>query len=144
MARSRRAYLLAVALMVGVLLAFAGVASAAAIDTLKQPPFPPTNVSLFDPAVYSAAPPMVPAGTRANDEATLRSQLKALLDKRFGAGTTQVTQGLATFDAASTKEIVPHPRLRAALVSLKGTIGEPAISGVLSGFYGEVRFGTTP
>jgi hypothetical protein len=142
MAITRRAYLLALTLMAGLLMAFAGVASATALDTLKQPPFPPTDVSLFDPAVYSDAPPLVPAGQTANDEATLRKQLKALLVKRFGSGSSQVSQGLAKFDAASTKRIVPHPRLRAALVALKGTVGNPAINGVLDGTYGKVVFGT--
>jgi len=74
----------------------------------------------------------------------MRNQLKALLVKRFGSGSTQVSQGLAKFDAASTKQIVPAPRLRAALVSLKGTVGEPGINGVLSGTYGRVYFGTPP
>ena len=59
MAISRWACLLT--LMAGLLLAFAGVASATVLDTLKQPPFVPTNVSLFDPAIYSEAPPLVPA-----------------------------------------------------------------------------------
>jgi hypothetical protein len=126
MAISRRAYLLALTLMAGLLLAFAGVASATALDTLKQPPFPPTDVDLFDPGVYSEASPLVPAGETANDNATLRKQLKALLVKRFGSGSSQVKQGLAKFDAASTKRIVPHPRLRAALVALKGTVGQPS------------------
>jgi hypothetical protein len=51
MAITRRTYLLVLTPMAGLLLAFAGVASAAALDTLKQPPFPPTDGSLFDPAV---------------------------------------------------------------------------------------------
>jgi hypothetical protein len=70
MAITRRAYLLALTLMAALLLAFAGVASATALDTLKQPPFPPTDVSLFDPGVYSEAPPLVPAGQTANDTLT--------------------------------------------------------------------------
>ncbi len=45
MAISRRAYLLMVlTLMAGLLVAFAGVASATALDTLTQRPFPPTDV----------------------------------------------------------------------------------------------------
>jgi hypothetical protein len=138
---TRRAYLLALTLMAALLLAFAGVASATALDTLKQPPFPPADVDLFAPQVYSEAPPLVPAGQTANDETTLRKQLKALLIKRFGSGSTQVSQGLAKYDAASTKAVVPSPRLRAALVSLKGTVGEPAINGVLDGTYSRVSFG---
>jgi hypothetical protein len=72
----------------------------------------------------------------------MRDQLKALLVKRFGVGSRQVSQSLAKYDAASTKEIVPSPRLRAALVALKDTISEPAINGVLTKF-GLVHFGDT-
>jgi hypothetical protein len=60
-----------------------------------------TDVTLFDPGVYSETPPMVPAGPTANDQSTLRKQLKALLVKRFGSGSTQVSQGLAKLDTAT-------------------------------------------
>jgi hypothetical protein len=144
MAITRLTYLLALTLMAGLLLAFAGVASATALDTLKQPPFPPTDVSLFEPDVYSEAPPMVPAAQNPSGENAMRNKLKSLLEKRFGVGSTQVSQGLATYDATSTKAIVPSPRLRATLVSLKGTVGEPAIKGALDGTYGKIYFGTPP
>jgi hypothetical protein len=42
----------------------------------------------------------------------------------------------------TTKSIVPSARLRATLVSLKGTVGEPAINGSLDGTYGNIYFGT--
>jgi hypothetical protein len=142
MSIARRAYLLTLTLMAGLLLAFAGVASATALDTLKQPPFPPTDVSLFDPGVYSSAPPMVPAAQNPSGETAMRNQLKGVLEKRFGVGSTQVSEGLATYDSASTKSIVPSARLRATLVSLKGTVGEPAINGALDGTYGNIYFGT--
>ncbi len=142
MAITRRTYLLALTLMAGLLLAFAGVASATALDTLKQPPFPPTDVGLFDPGIYSEASPLVPATQNPSGETAMRNKLKSLLEKRFGVGSTQVSEGLATYDAASTKSIVPSARLRAALVSLKGTVGEPAITGALDGTYGKVYFGT--
>lgn len=74
----------------------------------------------------------------------MRNKLKSLLEKRFGVGSTQVSEGLATYDAAATKSIVPSPRLRATLVSLKGTVGEPAINGALDGTYGKIYFGTPP
>jgi len=144
MAISRRAYLLGLTLMAGLLMAFAGVASATALDPLKQPPSPPPDVSLFEPDVYSSAPPLVPATQNPSGETAMRNKLKGLLEKRFGTGSTQVSEGLATYDSASTKSIVPSPRLRATLVSLKGTAGEPAINGALDGTYGKIYFGTPP
>ncbi len=141
--RSRRAYLAAVALMVGAMIALSGLASAATpTQILQRPPFPPTDVSLFDPGLYPGGPAMVPAAQNPSGEMAMRDKLKALLVKRFGSGSKQVSQGLAKYDAAATKEIVSSPRLRAALVALKGTIGEPAINGVLTKF-GQVRFGDT-
>lgn len=143
--KARWMALLAAVLLAVSVLEISGAASAlTAQDTLKQPPFPPTDVSLFDPGVYPDGPALVPAGPTANDEATLRGQLRSLLVKRFGSGSTQVSQGLAKFDAASTKAIVPHPRLRAALVALKGTVGDAAINGTLNGTYGSVSFGLLP
>jgi len=142
MAIARRTYLSALTLMAGLLLAVAGVASATALDTLKQPPFPPTDVSLFTPGVYSEAPPMVPAAQNPSGETAMRNKLKGLLERRFGVGSTQVSEGLATYDSASTKSIVSSARLRATLVSLKGTVGEPAINGALDGTYGKIYFGT--
>lgn len=110
---------------------------------LRQPPFPPTDVSLFRPEFYNS-PPLVPDAEGPTDEATLRQQLNSLLVRRFGAASPRVAEGLSIFDAASTKQIVSDPRLRAALVSLLGTIGEPAINGTLDGSYAEARFPVTP
>jgi hypothetical protein len=142
---SRRAYLLAVTLMVGLVLGLAGTASAStAKQTLQQPPFPPTDVSLFVPELYSEAPPTVPASQNPSGKNAMRKQLTKLLEKRFGASSQQASDGLSLYDAASTKEIVPSPRLRAALVALKGTVGEPAINGALDGTYSKVYFGTLP
>lgn len=145
MRRARWALLAVVSALALALASLSGVASALTpTETLKQPPFPPTDVSLFAQDTYPNGPAMVPAGQTANDEATLRKQLKALLVKRFGTGSTQVGQGLAKFDAASTKKIVPHPRLRAALVALKGTVGDAVINGALNGTYGSVAFVPLP
>lgn len=116
--------------------------SSSATELLRQPPFPPMDISLFVPEVYPDAPPLVPTAEGPADEATLRQQLNSLLVKRFGAGSPRVAEGLAIFDATSTKQIVPDPRLRAVLASLLGTAGEPSIDGTLDGTYDIVRFGT--
>lgn len=136
-----------VAALMAVMASHAPVSAATATDTLKQPPFAPTDTSLFAPQVYSDAPPLAPAASGPTDEATLRGQLTSLLKERFGFKTKaqkkKVKSALALFDSASTKRMVPDPRLRAALVALKGTAGESAIAGVLNGTYSTVRFGIT-
>lgn len=118
--------------------------SPGAATLLKQPPFAPTDKELFTPAVYPESSPMVPAAQAPSGEAVMKSQLRVLLMKRFGPGSPKVKQTLAIYDAASTKEIIPEPRLRAALLSLTGTAGESAIQGTLDGTYSRVYFGTTP
>lgn len=129
------------AALVAVLMSHAPAEAQTATDTLKQPPFEPTDTSLFLPEVYSDAPPTQPASSGPTDEATLRQKLSDLLNQRFPGSPKTVNQALAIFDSQSTKAIVPDPRLRAALVALKGTAGEAAIAGTLDGTYNTVRFG---
>jgi hypothetical protein len=131
------------AALVGVLMSHAPAKAATAQDTLKQPPFAPTDTSLFDPATYSDAPALQPASSGPTYEATLRQKLSDLLNQRFPNSSDTVSKALTMFDSQSTKAIVPDPRLRAALVALKGTVGEPAINGVLNSF-STVHFGTLP
>lgn len=134
---------LAVALVAATTALYASTASAqSASDILKQPPFPPTDVSMFDTVEYPDGPAMVPASSGPTDEATLRGLLSNLLNDRFPSSPKTVNQALAVFDSQSAKTVVPDPRLRAALVALKGTTGEPAIAGVLGNF-SAVRFGST-
>lgn len=136
---------LAVALVAAITALYASTASAqSASDVLKQPPFPPTDTSLFIPTIYTDAPPLVPASSGPTDEATLKQQLSDLLNERFSGSPKSVKSALKVFDSQKTKAIVPDPRLRAALVALKGTAGEAAIAGTLDGTYSTVRFGTTP
>lgn len=121
----------------------ASAVSQSATTLLQQPPFPPTDISLLSAGLYTDGPPMVSPASGPTDEVTLRQQLNSLLVGRFGAASPRVAEGLSIFDADSAKQIVPDPRLRAALVSLIGTIGEPAINGTLDGTYSTARFGQT-
>lgn len=130
---------LMVALIVAVLVARAPASAQGARDTLKQPPFPPTDTSLFSPVIYDG-PPLVPAAEAPSSERAMKKQLGALMKKRFGKKSKKVKKALALFSSSKAKAKVSDPRLRAALVSLKGTVGEPGISGVLGGPFSGVRF----
>ncbi len=133
------AVLIGAALMV-LLTAFSGAASAdSATDLLKQKPFAPTDTTLFSPVIYDG-PPLVPAAERQFTEQSIRAELQSLLEQRFGASDARVNEALAVFDDNDTKQLVPDPRLRAGLVSLKGTVGAPAIGGILNGSFEAVRF----
>jgi ABC-type transport system substrate-binding protein len=92
---------------------YAPAEAQSAEDILKQPPFEPTDVNLFDPAVYSSASPMQPDTSDPTDEATLSGQLSDLLEQRFPSSPKKVNSTLALFDSAKAKQIVPDPRLRA-------------------------------
>jgi hypothetical protein len=121
---------------------YAPAQAQSAEDILKQPPFEPTDTSLLLPEAYSDAPPTAPDSSGPTDEATLRGLLSDLLEQRFSNSPKKVNKALAIFDSEETKAIVPDPRLRAALVSLKGTAGEAAIAGTLDGTYSSLQFGT--
>lgn len=131
--------LIGAALMVG-LLAFSGAASAdSATDLLEQKPFAPTDTSLFSPVIYDG-PPLFPAAERQFTEQSIRAELQSLLEQRFGASDARVNEALAVFDDNDTKQIVSDPRLRAGLVSLKGTVGAPAINSILKDSFTDVKF----
>jgi hypothetical protein len=85
---------------------------------------------------------MSPASSGPTDEATLRQKLSDLLNQRFPSNPKTVSATLAQFDSDKTKQIVPDPRLRAALLALRGTVGDSAIAGALDGTYSTVKFGT--
>jgi hypothetical protein len=105
-----------------------------ALKVLQQPPFPPTDVSLFTPQTYPDAPPMQPAGPYSFTEASLKAKLALLLARRFFGDLRKIRAGLAVYDDAATKAVVPDPRLRMALALLKGTAGEAAISAIRTDF----------
>jgi hypothetical protein len=111
-----------------------------ALRILQQPPFPPRDVSLFTPQIYSEAPPMEPAAPYTVSEERLRQRLRGILARRFRGDREEVAAGLAVFDSAEIAAIVPDPRLRMGLALLKGTAGEAAIDAIASGLYEEVRF----
>jgi hypothetical protein len=85
------------AALVAMLMAYAPAEATTAQDTLKQPPFAPTDHSLFLLSVYHDAPADQPASSGPTDEATLRQKLSDLLNQRFPSSPKTVRQALATF-----------------------------------------------
>jgi hypothetical protein len=67
----------------------------------------------------------------AESEATVRADLVAFLGKKVSGGFINAAKrddALARFDSSTNESLVPDHNLRAAIVSLVGTIGEPAIA----------------
>lgn len=119
-----------------------GKADRKALTILRQPPFAPEDARLFTPQTYGApasepaAPPKKPV-----TEASLEKLLRKTLSKRFRGDRQRVAGDLALFRDPELAQIVPDPRLRAALVLLDGTAGESAIAAVRGGVYRTVQFG---
>ncbi len=86
---------------------------------LATTPFATTNPALF-------APGLVAEVTEADrDPAAMRAALQEFLTSR-GAGEQVLTRALSYFDAIPP-ELVPSPKLRAAIAGLTGTFAEPAV-----------------
>lgn len=114
----------------------------AATTTLKKPPFKPTDVNMFNPSVYPTAKAMAPAPAKTMTDIQVKAELTKTFNKRFNNNSQQVQQAVALMDDPALKAVVPDPRLRGAIVNLKGTAGEGAIQAYRNGTYGAVKFGT--
>lgn len=97
----------------------------AALVVLASQAMVVANPAMFD---KPTTPPVTAADS---DSAAQREALEEHLRKRPGDPSTFVDQVLAVYDAIPA-EIVPSPKLRAALAALNGTFAEPAISSLLT------------
>lgn len=94
---------------------------------LEARPLTPTNVNLFSPAAYPEATPMVPAAGPPPMEAQVEAMLQDYLRAEFPHHRQAIAEGLALFDDPDLIAKIPNPSLRAGLIGLMGTAGEPAI-----------------
>jgi hypothetical protein len=119
--------------------------------TLSNRQFVPTDLSYFDRDVFASAP-NAPAASTTPATTTIRKRLVSFMNKKVDAG--QITKAQANaaiadyFDSSTVAGIMPNANLRAALASLVGTVGEPAIesyigrSTVTRKSYTSVTFGS--
>jgi hypothetical protein len=103
--------------------------------TLASRAWSPTNLAFFSKEQYDAAPNLTATPNQPSANAT-RTALTNFLNAKVTAGT--ITAGerdaaLARFDDATVASLVPSANLRAAIVSLVGTIAEDAIPSLLDG-----------
>lgn len=98
--------------------------------TLALRAFSPNDKTLFSSARIVGGTNPTTANTAASESA-VRTQLDAFLTKKVNneksITAAQKTAALAQYDSSANKAIVPAHNLRAAIVSLVGTIGAPAI-----------------
>jgi hypothetical protein len=103
--------------------------------TLASRAFRPTNIDLLSTALYPSASAPIDASS-AIPEATVTADLTAFLNAKVTKGlitAAERDEALDTYDDATNRQRVPDHNLRAALVSLTGTIAESAITTYLTG-----------
>ncbi len=98
--------------------------------TLSNRNWAPTDLSYFTNDVFTSAPATITASTAPN-AVTVRANLDAFLTAKINKGL--ITAGtkataLALFDDPNNAPYIPSANMRAALASLYGTVGEPAIA----------------
>jgi hypothetical protein len=100
--------------------------------SLESGPFVPERPELFGPPYYPDAPGFAPARTpdRAPEPTELLRRAESLVGARDAA---LVGRARELFGDPRVEALVPHPGLRAGLVSLLGTVAEPAIAWLLEG-----------
>ncbi|MCZ6633791.1 MAG: hypothetical protein O7G87_10315 [bacterium] len=98
-------------------------------------PFSPADANLFTTGAYPAATALVPASGSELSESDARTELEAFLNTRFsgnGEKESKVQNALRVFSDSATVAKISNPTLRAGLVSLTGTLAEPAIRAVVN------------
>ncbi len=98
--------------------------------TLSNRNWAPTDLSYFSKDIFSSAPTPTTASTEPNST-TVRNNLDAFLTSKVSNGLITAGQkatALSIFDDSANTAYIPSANLRAALVSLYGTAGEPAIA----------------
>jgi hypothetical protein len=103
--------------------------------TLASRDFVPETHDLFTSDIYSDASAPTAASTHVAAN-TVATNFKAFMDLKVAAGLIpQATEdtAISQFNNTTIKSIVPDANLRAAVLSLYGTVGEPAIGAMLLG-----------
>jgi hypothetical protein len=98
--------------------------------TLAQRSFTPFDFTFFSSARYPTGGVAAQTLNTQPDTNTVRTSLDSFLQSKVNQGkitSTVKTSTMARFDNAGTIAIVPDQNLRAGLLSLVGTVAEPAI-----------------
>jgi len=102
--------------------------------TLASRAFKPTDLSKFDDAIYSGAPSPDTAST-VRTEAQVEPAFFAFLEEKVSRGLitdAERDEAVTLWDNSRARSIITDHNMRAALLSLVGTVSEQAINAVLS------------
>ena len=101
-------------------------------DPLEAGPFVPARPELFGPPYYPEVPQAAAAGRP--EQAPGADELGQRAEQLVGArDAALVSRARELYADPRLEQLVPHPALRAAVVSLLGTLAEPAIDWLLEG-----------
>lgn len=103
--------------------------------TLARRAFRPTDLSLFPKFVDAGGNNGSVANTDV-PEATVTGNFTSFMRRKRDAGLiteAQRQQAVDLYNDATVQSIIPNANLRAALASLVGTVGEPAINSIING-----------
>jgi hypothetical protein len=107
-------------------------AGTTSVDPLEAGPFVPARPELFGPPYYPETREAAPA--RSSDQAPGADELGRRAEQLVGArDAALVSLARELYADPRLEQLVPHPALRAAVVSLLGTLAEPAIEWLLEG-----------
>jgi hypothetical protein len=98
--------------------------------TLALRAFSPKDKTYFSSAILTGGSAPLTLNTAPTD-AAVRTQLDAFLQKKVKANiitAAQKTASMARYDGTAEKALIPAANLRAGVLSLIGTVGEPAIA----------------
>lgn len=113
---------------------------AASRVALKKAPFSPKDINLFSTPSYPSSKPMTTPPVTEISEGQLKDNLLSVLTKRFKGDESKAKKAAEIFDSSELKAIIPDPKLRAALVNLRGTTGRSAIDAYAGQIYSTVDF----
>ena len=95
-------------------------------------PLAPSNINMFSPAAYPDATPMVPAAGPPPTTMQVQQMLKTYLQEEFPSNQKARKKAMALFNSPEAIAKIPNPSLRAAMVGLIGTGGEPSINYIMN------------
>jgi hypothetical protein len=89
-----------------------------------------TSVAFATPDIFDPPEPALPT-TADRDNDVIRAQLVEHLSLRIALG-SEVTQDVLDAYDSIPRDIVPHPKIRAALAAMVGTFAQPAVTSFLT------------
>lgn len=101
-------------------------------DILAARPLVPTDHSMFSTDVYPDGPPMAPAPGPAPSSSQVSSMLQSYVQEEFPGDPTRQNEVINFYNSFAAIQKISNSSLRAALATLKGTMGEPAVDFIMN------------